>query len=77
MQSLPCSSSVCVLGPSGTARLPVNVCCFQGEKLLITIWMVSGLGMGFISTSEPTVPQVGSSSGEVSEQPLQRCLVGV
>lgn len=72
-QSLPCSSSVCVLGPSGTARLPVSVCCFKGEKLLITIWMVKGLGMGFVSTSELTVPQVGSSSGRV----LQRCLMGV
>lgn len=49
----------------------VNMCCFQGEKLLITIWMVvRGLGMGFVSTSELTVPQVGSSSGEVSQQPF-------
>lgn len=52
------------------SSVPVNVCCFQGEKLLITIWMVRGLGMGFISTSEPTVPQVGSSWGKVSRQPL-------
>lgn len=32
--------------------------------------MVRGLGTGFISTSELTVPQVGSSSGRVSEQPF-------
>lgn len=66
----PVNSALCVLGPSGTARLPVNVCCFQREKFLITIWMVRGLGMGFISTSELTVPQVGSSSGKVSQQPF-------
>lgn len=70
MQSLACSSSLCVLGPSGTARLPGNVECFQGEKLLITIWMERGLEIGFTSAPELTVPQVGSSSEVVSQQPF-------
>lgn len=58
MQSLTCSSSLCVHRPSGTARLPGNAQCFQGEKLLITIWMARGLGIGLISAPELTVPQV-------------------
>lgn len=58
MQSLTCSSSLCVHRPSGTARLPGNAQCFQGDKLLITIWMARGLGIGLISAPELTVPQV-------------------
>lgn len=36
-----------------------------------------GVRDGFYFHFRADVPQVGSSSGEVSEQPLQRCLVGV
>lgn len=56
---------LCVHRPSGTACLPGNMQCFQGEELLITIWMVRGLGMGFISAPELAVLQVEGFSANL------------